>query len=178
MIDLIRTVPDYPHEGVNFYDLNSLFSSPAWATCVDDLANMCRIDYSYVTNIVGIESRGFVAGSALAHALRIPFTMIRKDGAKYPGDVFTQSYDLEYGYDTLVLQQGILGHVNRVLLVDDLIATGGSIQAADTLVKQTGATVLGYVTVLNLAYLNDIENLTAWRTIDETIYTTGTSQVH
>ncbi len=165
MIDLIRTVPDYPHDGVNFYDLNSLFSSPCWATCIDDLANMCTRDYSYITNIVGIESRGFVAGSALAHALRIPFTMIRKDGAKYPGDVFTQSYDLEYGHDTLILQQGILGHVSRVLLVDDLIATGGSIQAANTLVKQTGATVLGYVTVLNLAYLNDIKNLTAWRTV-------------
>jgi len=91
--------------------------------------------------------------------------MIRKDGAKYPGDIFTQSYDLEYGHDTLILQQGILGHVSRVLLVDDLIATGGSIQAADTLVKQSGATVLGYVTVLNLSYLNNLENITAWRTV-------------
>jgi adenine phosphoribosyltransferase len=165
MIDFIRTVPDYPHVGVNFYDLNSLFSSPVWSTCINDLANKCSKDYSYITNIVGIESRGFVVGAALAHALRLPFTMIRKDGSKYPGNVFTQSYDLEYGHDTLVLQQGILGHVSRVLIADDLIATGGSILAAKSLIEQTEATVLGYAAVLNLAYLNNLENITALRTI-------------
>ena len=80
--------------------------------------------------------------------------MVRKKGAKYPGSLLEETYTLEYGSDTLTLQEGIFGHTSRVIIADDLIATGGSMSAAKLLVKQTGATVLGAVTVVNLTYLN------------------------
>ena len=80
--------------------------------------------------------------------------MVRKKGSKYPGSLLEETYSLEYGEDTLVLQEGILGYTNRVLIADDLVATGGSALATKRLVEQTGATVVGFASVLNLAYLN------------------------
>jgi len=152
----IRTVPDYPVEGVNFYDLNSLFASDLWHPLVTEMAN--DMDLSQIpTHILGIESRGFVLGSALAHELCIPFAMVRKKGAKYPGKLLEESYQLEYGTDTLTLQEGILGHTSRVLIADDLIATGGSMIATTKLIEQTGAIVEGAVTIVNLKYLNKPE---------------------
>ena len=109
------------------------------------------------THIVGIESRGFVLGAALSQELDIPFVMIRKKGAKYPGKLLEESYELEYGTDTLTLQEGILGHTSRVLIADDLVATGGSMNASKLLCEQTGAIVLGGVTIVNLKYLNGEE---------------------
>jgi len=152
----IRTVPDYPVEGVNFYDLNSLFASDLWHSVVAEMAN--EMDQSqYPTHIVGIESRGFVLGSALAHELCLPFAMVRKKGAKYPGKLLEESYELEYGTDTLTLQEGILGHTSRILIADDLIATGGSMIATKKLIEKTGAIVEGAVTIINLKYLNKPE---------------------
>ena len=152
----IRTVPDYPVKGVNFYDLNSLFASDLWHPLVTEMAN--DMDLSQIpTHILGIESRGFVLGSALAHELCIPFAMVRKKGAKYPGKLLEESYQLEYGTDTLTLQEGILGHTSRVLIADDLIATGGSMIATTKLIEQTGAIVEGAVTIVNLKYLNKPE---------------------
>lgn len=161
--DYIRTVPDYPTSGVNFYDMNSLFASDVWLCIAGDMAK--SMDYGamfgYVTHIVGIESRGFVVGQALASEMLKPFVMMRKAGAKYPGELLTETYDLEYGTDTLTLQQGILGHTSRVLIADDLIATGGSVLAAKRLIEKTGATVVGASAVLNLKYLNNaaLENI-------------------
>tara|TARA_B100001057_G_scaffold487462_1_gene570236 strand:- start:599 stop:1132 length:534 start_codon:yes stop_codon:yes gene_type:complete len=154
LLNYIRTVPDYPVEGVNFYDLNSLFSSTVWPRTVEKLADDVRVKFCHPTHIVGIESRGFVVGAALAQIMSLPFTMIRKKGAKYPGELLEESYELEYGTDTLTLQVGILGHTSRVILVDDLVATGGSIQASKKLCEQTGAQVLGVVSLIHLAYLN------------------------
>lgn len=151
----IRTVPNYPVEGVNFYDLNSLFASDLWHPLVTKMANM---DFDQIpTHIVGIESRGFVLGSALAHELCLPFAMVRKKGAKYPGKLLEESYELEYGTDTLTLQEGILGHTSRVLIADDLIATGGSMIATKKLIEKTGAIVEGAITIVNLKYLNKPE---------------------
>jgi len=150
----IRTVKDYPVEGVNFYDVNSLFASNIWPMAVEDLADRTQTAFSWPSHIVGIESRGFVVGAALAQAMGLPFVMVRKKGAKYPGVLLEESYELEYGSDTLTLQEGIFGHTSRVVLADDLIATGGSMSAAKSLIEQTGAAVLGAVTVINLTYLN------------------------
>jgi|TARA_R110002167_G_scaffold28737_1_gene96285 adenine phosphoribosyltransferase len=152
-----RTVPNYPVEGVNFYDLNSLFSSPVWHEVVVQSAHGCGEGFLFPTHIVGIESRGFVLGAALAHEMKLPFTMIRKKGAKYPGKLLEESYELEYGVDTLTLQEGILGHTARVIIADDLIATGGSMIATKRLIEQTGAKVLGGVSIVNLEYLNRAE---------------------
>ena len=149
----IRTVPDYPVEGINFYDLNSLFSSNYWGVVVEQLAKKLWELDDYPTHIVGLESRGFVVGAAVAHEMQLPFTMVRKKGAKYPGRLLEESYELEYGVDTLTLQEGILGHTSRVLIVDDLIATGGSMLATKRLIEKTGAKVVGCGTIVSLEYL-------------------------
>lgn len=161
--DYIRTVPDYPVPGVNFYDMNSLFSSEVWGCITTDMCSTMEHGerYGHVTHIVGIESRGFVVAQALASEMLKPMVMVRKKGAKYPGKLLEESYDLEYGTDTLTLQEGILGHTSRVLIADDLIATGGSVLATKRLVEQTGAKVVGFTAILNLKYLNsnELENI-------------------
>lgn len=150
----IRTVPDYPKAGINFYDVNSLFASDYWGTAAERLARKAEIEFPYATHIVGIESRGFIVGSVVAHEMLQKFCMVRKKGAKYPGKLLEESYELEYGTDTLTLQEGVLGHTSRVIIADDLVATGGSLTATKKLIEQTGAQVLGAVTIINLKYLN------------------------
>jgi adenine phosphoribosyltransferase len=162
----VRTVPDYPVKGVNFYDVNSLFSSDLWTPLVMEMAG--EMSHIHPTHIIGIESRGFVYGSALSQVMNIPFCMVRKKGAKYPGKLLEESYQLEYGTDTLTLQEGILGHTSRVLIADDLIATGGSMIATSKLIGQTGARVEGVTTIINLKYINnpDLVNLDIWSALE------------
>lgn len=156
-LELIRTVQDYPINGINFYDLNSLFASSSFKSAMDELIikTECRYKHRAVTHIVGIESRGFVVGSAIAYAMDLPFVMVRKAGAKYPGKLLEEKYVLEYGESTLTLQEGLLGHTDRCVLADDLVATGGSILATKKLVEQTGASVLGVSTIIDLKYVRD-----------------------
>ena len=155
----IRTVPDYPVPGVNFYDMNSLFASPVWNSVVTTMVEVIDELYEAPSHIVGLEGRGFVVGAAIAYAMELPFVMVRKKGAKYPGKLFEETYQLEYGSDTLTLQEGILGHVSRCIITDDLVATGGSALATKRLIEQTGARVLGIVAPVNLAYLNKVTSL-------------------
>ena len=155
----IRTVPDYPVPGVNFYDMNSLFASPVWNSVVTTMVEVIDELYEAPSHIVGLESRGFVVGAAIAYAMELPFVMVRKKGAKYPCKLFEETYQLEYGSDTLTLQEGILGHVSRCIITDDLVATGGSALATKRLIEQTGARVLGIVAPVNLAYLNKVTSL-------------------
>ena len=155
----IRTVPDYPVPGVNFYDMNSLFASPVWSSVVTTMVEVIDELYESPSHIVGLESRGFVVGAAIAYAMELPFVMVRKKGAKYPGKLFEETYQLEYGSDTLTLQEGILGHVSRCIITDDLVATGGSALATKRLIEKTGARVLGIVAPVNLAYLNKVTSL-------------------
>ena len=155
--DSIRTVPNYPIQGINFYDLNSLFAGPMYLEAMNELQikTECRFLHRTPTHIIGIESRGFVMGAVLAYAMKLPFVMVRKAGAKYPGKLFEESYTLEYGKATLTLQEGLLGHTDRCILVDDLVATGGSILATKRLVEQAGASVLGVSTIIDLKYVRD-----------------------
>ena len=157
--EYIRTVPDYPVPGVNFYDVNSLFAGPVFTQVMDQLLNKTQYSFDTPSHIVGIESRGFVMGSILAYAMDLPFIMVRKKGAKYPGELLEQSYALEYGEATLTLQTGLLGHTDRCVIVDDLIATGGSVMATKQLIEQTGATVIGASTLIDLAYVRDEQPL-------------------
>ena len=159
--DYMRTVQDYPVEGVNFYDVNSLFAQPIWNQVAAELAVVIQDQFNRngdITHIVGIESRGFVVGAVLAATIGVPFVMVRKKGSKYPGSLLQETYALEYGEDTLVLQEGLLGHANRVLIADDLVATGGSMLATKRLVEQAEAKVIGFASILNLSYLNS-ENM-------------------
>ena len=155
--DYMRTVQDYPVEGVNFYDVNSLFAQPVWNQVAAELAVEIQSLFntrSEITHIVGIESRGFAVGAVLASVIGVPFIMVRKKGSKYPGSLLEESYGTEYSEDTLVLQEGLLGHANRVLIVDDLVATGGSMLATKRLVEQAEARVVGFASIINLTYLN------------------------
>ena len=161
--DFMRTVQDYPVKGVNFYDINSVFAQPIWNQIAAELAVEIQGEFNRngdITHIVGIESRGFVVGAVLAATIGVPFVMVRKKGSKYPGSLLQETYALEYGEDTLVLQEGILGHANRVLIADDLVATGGSMLATKRLVEQAEARVIGFTSIINLAYLNtdDMKN--------------------
>lgn len=151
----IRKIPDYPIEGVNFYDINSLFADGRlFNETIDSMVRHIKTVTSqdYPTHIVGLESRGFVIGAAVAHQMGLPFVMVRKKGAKYPGNLLEESYGTEYSEDAIVLQEGLLGHTNRVILVDDLIATGGTLMASKRLVEQTGATVLCGAAIIDLKY--------------------------
>ena len=161
--DFMRTVQDYPVKGVNFYDVNSVFAQPIWNQIAAELAVEIQGEFNRngdITHIVGIESRGCVVGAVLAATIGVPFVMVRKKGSKYPGSLLQETYALEYGEDTLVLQEGILGHANRVLIADDLVATGGSMLATKRLVEQAEARVIGFTSIINLAYLNtdDMKN--------------------
>ncbi len=157
ILDFIRTVPNYPKEGINFYDINSLFASNIFVDVMWDLAQTVSNFTNDATHIAGVESRGFVIGSAIAYELGLPFVMIRKEHSKYPGNLHSESYELEYGSNTLVLQEGLIGHTSRVVLVDDLIATGGSLLASQKLCESFGSKVVGNVALLDLKYINTEE---------------------
>lgn len=157
--EYIRTVPDYPVPGVNFYDMNSLFAGPKFNDAIYELVQSSEKLYKTPTHIVGIESRGFVVGSAMANSFGLPLVMVRKKGAKYPGELLEETYTLEYGEATLTLQTGLLGHTDRCIVVDDLVATGGSVEATKTLIERTGAKVLGVSTIVDLVYARNGNNL-------------------
>lgn len=135
----VRTVADFPKKGILFYDLMPLFGNgEAFAHLVDHLAAPYR--GTGITRVVGIEARGFILAAPVAARLGAGFVPVRKKG-KLPGKVQEVSYDLEYGQDTLAMQDGAIGPDDKVLLVDDLLATGGTAQAALRLIRTSGARV-------------------------------------
>ena len=155
MIDLkeyIREVPHFPKEGVLFKDMWPLLRNPtAWNEAIDQLGDFC--DDVNAECIVGIEARGFVVGSALAMKKNLPFVPIRKKG-KLPGNLFGREYDLEYGMDTLEIQNDSFVKTTRVLLVDDLLATGGTIGTSIILLGLANAKVVGCGFIIELSELN------------------------
>lgn len=152
--DIIKIFPDYPKEGINFYDINSVFASPHWPKYIQQMVDSVNAMPQRPTHLVAVESRGFMIAGALSCALSLPCVMVRKEGAKYPGLLYKQAYQLEYGEAVLTLQAEVLKADDRVLLVDDLIATGGSMRAAQLLIERSGAEVLGWLAVINLAYIH------------------------
>ncbi|TWP36673.1 adenine phosphoribosyltransferase [Leekyejoonella antrihumi] len=153
----VRDVPDFPSPGVLFKDLTPLFTSAAaFAEVTRDIAerNRGRVDV-----VAGIEARGFIVAVPVALALGVGFIPVRKAG-KLPGDVLSRSYALEYGEATIEVQANAFGAGQRVLLVDDVLATGGTAAAACELVEATGATVAGIEMLLELTFLNGRSRLT------------------
>jgi len=145
---LIRTVPDFPRPGVQFRDITTLLKEgDAFHAVVDQFAKVYR--GPPVAKIAAIESRGFIVGAALAFALGAGFVPLRKRG-KLPAENFGQDYELEYGVDRLEIHRDALQHGERVLLVDDLIATGGTAEAALKLVGIAGASVVGCAFIVDL----------------------------
>jgi len=149
---LIREVPDFPKPGILFKDITPVLADAeafgglirAWADRYADAG---------ISQVVGVESRGFILGAPLANALGAGFTIVRKPG-KLPCATHAESFALEYGEDTLHMHQDALTEHDRVLIVDDVLATGGTAAATTRLVASTGATVYEFVFLMELAFLN------------------------
>jgi adenine phosphoribosyltransferase len=136
----IRTIPDYPKPGIQFRDITTLLKDPiGFKACIDSLIE--RYQGKPIDKIVGIESRGFMFAAPLAYALGIGFVPVRKPG-KLPGKTTGHDYALEYGTDRIEIHDDAIVSGDRVLIVDDLLATGGTAHAAVTLVQQMGGSVI------------------------------------
>ncbi|MBF0216302.1 MAG: adenine phosphoribosyltransferase [Candidatus Omnitrophica bacterium] len=148
----IRKVPDFPKPGILFYDITSIFTNPkAFKYVLGEMLKLYKD--SGLDGIIAIESRGFVVGAPLALKMGIPLVMARKKG-KLPGKTVSRSYSLEYGEATLEIHKEDLIPGKRWLIVDDLIATGGTIEATALMVESEGATVAGIFGIIGLPFLN------------------------
>ncbi|HXX12393.1 MAG TPA: adenine phosphoribosyltransferase [Burkholderiales bacterium] len=148
---LIRTIPHYPKQGVMFRDITTLLKDPVGLQLtIGDLVQ--RYEGQSIDKVAGIESRGFIVGAALAFQLRAGFVPLRKRG-KLPAQTLGQDYELEYGADRLEMHVDALAKGERVLLVDDLIATGGTAEAAVKLVEDAGASIVECAFIVELLEL-------------------------
>jgi len=148
---LIREVPDFPKPGINFYDITTLLKDPAGLKqTIDALAE--QIGDVEVNTVIGVESRGFIFATPLAYHLGAGFVPVRKP-KKLPAECVSVSYDLEYGQDTLEMHKDAVGEGHRVLIVDDLLATGGTARAVVDLVEKMGGKVVGLLFVVELDFL-------------------------
>lgn len=148
---MIRTVPDFPKAGIQFYDITTLLKdSYGLRTTIDRLVEC--IDDPNIDTVIGIEARGFIFAPALAYRLKAGFVPVRKP-KKLPAATESVSYELEYGTDTLEIHKDAIGKGNRVLIADDLLATGGTARAVVDLVERLGGTVAGLAFVVELSFL-------------------------
>ncbi|QBY03089.1 adenine phosphoribosyltransferase [Thalassotalea sp. HSM 43] len=154
---VIHDVPDYPIEGIMFRDITGILDdAKAFLFCIEHLKE--KYQDMGITKIVGTEARGFLFGAPLALALGIGFVPVRKPG-KLPRETFSQTYDLEYGQDTLEIHQDALVADDKVLMIDDLLATGGTIEATTKLIRNVGASVTQAAFVIGLPDLKGPERL-------------------
>jgi adenine phosphoribosyltransferase len=148
----IRKVPDFPKPGVLFYDITSILTSPeAFAYCVDQALSFCR--QRGATALAAVEARGFLFAAPLAYRMQIPLILVRKKG-KLPGETYRASFTLEYGQDEIEVHKADVKKGQRIMLVDDLIATGGTIKATAELFKAAGVEVAGIFAVVGLSFLD------------------------
>jgi adenine phosphoribosyltransferase len=153
----IRTVPDYPKKGINFFDLTTLWKDGTLSKEVID-ALESRWMGEKIQKIAGIEARGFIVGAPLADRLGIGFVPVRKLG-KLPAPHIGVSYDLEYGKQGIEIHRDAIGRGERVLIVDDLLATGGTASAAASMVEELGGKVVGFSFVAELGFLDGRKKL-------------------
>ncbi len=147
----IRQIPDFPKPGINFFDISTLIRhAEAWRTAIDRMADLVRPWKPDL--LAAIDARGFLVAAPLAIALNCGCIMIRKSG-KLPGKVKAHSYGLEYGTDTVEIQHDAVEPGQRVVIVDDLLATGGTIAAAAALLRGSGAEVVGATCIIELSFL-------------------------
>lgn len=147
----IRAIPDWPEPGVTFRDITPLFQEPKALHVVVDALCQRYIDTN-ITHIAALDARGFLLGSILSYKLNLPLILVRKRG-KLPGDTLQQEYQLEYGSACIEVHNDACSEGDRVLLVDDLIATGGSLLAASTLLRKLGATIYEAAAIIDLPQL-------------------------
>ncbi len=148
----IRSIPDFPIPGVVFKDITTLLKDgDLFAETIDYMYNHFRD--KEIDTIVGTESRGFIFGAAMAYKLNLGFIPVRKPG-KLPGETISEEYELEYGSDQLEMHKDALNEDNKVLMVDDLLATGGTASATCSLIEKTGAEIVGVAFLIELSFLN------------------------
>ena len=146
--DLIRTIPDYPHAGILFRDITTLLQDArGFRQAVDQLVQ--PFAGTKIDKVVGIEARGFILGGAVSHQLSVGFVPVRKKG-KLPWKAMTQEYALEYGTDVMEMHEDAITPGEQILIVDDLIATGGTVEAAIKLIERAGGVVIGTSFVIDL----------------------------
>jgi len=154
---LIRTIPHYPKQGIQFRDITTLLKDPiGFRMVIDAFAQHCATQS--IDKIAGIEARGFIVGAALAYKLGLGFVPIRKSG-KLPAETIGHDYALEYGADRVEIHTDAIAQGERVLLVDDLIATGGTAEASVALLQKLGGVVVGCAFVINLPDLGGAQRL-------------------
>ena len=155
----IRGIPDFPIPGILFYDISTIMrSNEAMEYVIDSLHDQIKDWQPDI--IAGIESRGFLFATPLAMKMDIPMMMIRKAG-KLPGEVISYEYDLEYGTDTIQIQADAIQTGQKVVIIDDLLATGGTLEASIKLCQKVGGEVIGCGVVIELDFLNGRKNLSA-----------------
>jgi adenine phosphoribosyltransferase len=153
----IRGIPDFPKPGILFYDISTLLAHPgAWQETVHRMT--AELKPLKPDLLVGIESRGFLVAAPLAYQLGCGFVMIRKKG-KLPGPTVRLTYELEYGSDTIEIQADALLPGQRVIVLDDLLATGGTTSAAIKLCRQVGANVVGAASIIELTFMNGRQHI-------------------
>ncbi|MEK7279723.1 MAG: adenine phosphoribosyltransferase [Nitrospirota bacterium] len=164
----IREIPDFPKKGILFYDITTLLKDPStYAKAIDKIANFYQDDG--VSKVVAIESRGFILGAPVAYKLGAGFVPVRKPG-KLPSDIYEAKYNLEYGSDSLTIHRDALTSGERVLIVDDLLATGGTISATVDLVKQLGGVIVGIAFLIELTGLKGRSKLDGYNVLSLVSY--------
>ena len=155
--DFIRSIPDYPKKGILFRDITTLIKDEkAFSETINQIVNRSkRIEFN---KIAAVESRGFVFASAISYILKKPFIMLRKKN-KLPAETHSIDFELEYGTATIEVHKDSIEKSDRILIIDDLIATGGTAEAAAKLVSISGGAVAGFIFVINLFDLNGSDNL-------------------
>jgi adenine phosphoribosyltransferase len=157
---LIREVPDFPKPGINFYDITTLLKDPeGLKLTIDALAE--NYQGEQIDTVIGVESRGFIFAAPLAYHLGAGFVPVRKP-KKLPAEKVSVSYDLEYGQDTLEMHRDAVGEGHKVLIVDDLLATGGTAKAVVDLVESLGGKIVGLLFVVELDFLNGREKFNGY----------------
>ncbi|MCH8127618.1 adenine phosphoribosyltransferase [candidate division KSB1 bacterium] len=153
----IRNVPDFPKPGIQFKDITTLLKDgKSFAEVIDKFDEKYRS--RHVDIIVGIESRGFIFGGALAYKLGVGFVPIRKPG-KLPADAISEEYELEYGTDTMEIHSDAIMPGQNILIIDDLIATGGTMEAATRLIERLGGVIVGIAYLIDLTFLKGSEKV-------------------
>jgi adenine phosphoribosyltransferase len=156
----IREVPDWPKKGILFYDVTTLLKN---ASCFQQAVNALIAPYKdkHVDIVLGIEARGFIFAPTVAYALKAGFVPVRKPG-KLPAEKYRVEYELEYGTDSLEIHRDAVRSGQRVLIVDDLIATGGTAKAVASMVEKMGATVVGLAFLIELEFLRGREKISGY----------------
>ncbi len=154
---LIRTIPHYPKPGIQFRDITTLLKDPAGLREVID-SFYSRYQHQTIDKVVGVESRGFIIGAALAYKLGVGFVPVRKAG-KLPAETMGHDYVLEYGTDRVEIHSDAISQNERILLVDDLIATGGTAEATAVLIQKLGGVIVECAFVIDLPDLGGVQRL-------------------